>query len=192
MMNAKRLLVLLAALMLAACGPIMGQMMKVNEGVKEFEVRSGSLDSLRDGKNLLVFAPFAKTDQAFFICKGELEAQFAVELNKAGLFKAEEYLERNAKQVNQVRQALREKDPDALREELGLDILPDTILFGTMVARGTTVAPSRGVVMDESYRLEFFDLKSHTSTVIDVSVRDLAEQCIPEVVKEISRRLGRA
>lgn len=192
MMNAKRLPMLLVALLLTACGPMFGQMMKVNEGIKEFEVRSGRLESLRAGKNLLIFAPFEKTDQAFFICKGELEAQFAVELNKSGLFKAEEYFERNAKQVRTLREAFREKSPEQLRAEFGLDILPDTILFGTLAARETSVAPSRGVIMEESYRLEFFDVSSRTSTVIEVSVRDLAEQSVPAVVKEISRRLGRS
>lgn len=190
-MRSKNLLLLAMVLLLTACGPIIGQLMSASEGIKEFEVRSGRLEDLGGNRSLLIFAPFAKTDQAFFICKGEDEEHFAAEFNRVGLFKAEAYVERDARQVQQRREGLKEKSPEQLRQELGLERAPDLILTGTLLRRETTVAPSRGVVMDDSWRLEFYDPATRSSTVLEVVVRDLAEECIPELVKELARRLGR-
>jgi len=190
-MNAKRFAVLGLALFLTACGPIWGGLMKIEEGIKQFEVRSGSLSDLHPGRTLLVFGPFAKTDEAFYICRGEDAAQFNAEFNRAGLFRSELYLERNYKELAQTAQRLRATPPGQLQEELGLDIVPELILFATLTRRETTVAPARGVVMEESFRLEFYDTSARTSTVVEVTVRDLAERCIPTLVKEMADRLGR-
>lgn len=190
-MNAKLFAVLGIVLLLTACGPIWGGLMKIEEGIKDFEVRSGSLSDLRPGRSLLVFGPFSKTDAAFYICRGEDAAQFNAEFVRAGLFRSELYLERNYKELDQTAQRLRALPPEQLKEEFGLGIVPDVILFATLTRRETTVAPARGVVMEESFRLEFYDTRARTSTVLEVTVRDLAERCIPTLVKELAERLGR-
>ncbi len=191
-MNAKRFAAIGLVLLLTACGPILGGLMKIEEGIKQFEVRSGSLSDLRPGRSLLVFGPFAKTDEAFYICRGEDAAQFNAEFVRAGLFRSELYLERDYKALEQTARRLRATAPEQLKTDLGLDIVPDTILFATLTRRETTVAPARGVVMEESFRLEFYDTRAGTSTVLEVAVRDLAERCIPTLVKEFAERLGRS
>jgi len=191
-MNARRFAVLGMVLLLSACGPIWGGLMKIEEGIKAFEVRSGNLSDLRPGSSLLVFGPFAKTDEAFYICRGEDAAQFNAEFDRAGLFRSELYLERNYKELAQTAQRLRATSPEQLKTDLELDIVPEKILFATLTRRETTVAPARGVVMEESFRLEFYDTRLRTSTVLEVTVRDLAERCIPTLVKELADRLGRS
>lgn len=181
----------MTALVLAACGPIFGQLMRVSEGIKQFEVSSGRLSDLQGGGALLVYAPFVKTEQAFIVCPGEIEEQFAVALTKAGVFKAESFLERDPVKAVAARAGIKGKTPEQLRQELNLTVAPERILFGTMLRREMTVAPMRGVVMEEAYRLEFHDLRSGTTTVLEVAVRDLAEECIPALIDELVARLAK-
>jgi hypothetical protein len=177
-------------LALAACGPIFGQLMRVSEGIKQFEVSSGRLSDLKGGGTLLVYAPFVKAEEAFIVCPGEIEEQFAGALSKAEVFKAESFLERDPVKAAAARAGIKGKTPEQLRQELNLTVAPERILFGTMVRREMTVAPMRGVVMEEAYRLEFHDLRSGAVTVLEVAVRDLAEDCIPALVKELVARLA--
>jgi len=176
---------------LTACGPIFGQLMRISEGVNKFEVKSGRLADLKGGGSLLVYAPFTKTDQAFFVCPGEIEDKFALSLNKAGVFKAEIYLERDPVRAATMRAGLKGKTPEQVRQELNLGTAPERILLGTLLRREMTVAPMRGVVMEEAYKLEFVDLRSGTSTIIEVEVRDLAEYCIPALISELAARLAK-
>ena len=186
----KRILLVSVALLLSACCPLAGQLMKLSEGIKSFAVREGQLSELRGGGTLLVAAPFAKTGQAYFVCKGELEEQFAVELTKAGLFRGESFLERQPAQVAANEALLRSASGEELRQKLQLQEAPQTILFGTLLKREATVAPMRGVVMDEAYLLEFYNVASKRSVKIEVAVRDLAESSIATVVAELQAQLA--
>lgn len=185
-MNGKFFFSLLITLFLTACGPIFGQMMEADNGIKEFAVRKGNLGDLRRGESLLVYGPFAKTDDAFYICRGEDAAHFATELKKAG-FKTELYIEHTFKNLQKTAQSLRVKSPEELREELQLDILPDKILFGTILHRKFSVAPTKGVEVEEGFRLEFFDLKTGQSTLLEVSNEELVQNSVPTIVAEILR-----
>ena len=55
-------------------------------GVKQFETVRGNLGELHPGRNLLVFGPFAKTDEAFYICRGEDAAQLSADIDKRNNF----------------------------------------------------------------------------------------------------------
>jgi hypothetical protein len=186
----KRFLLVAFALLLSACCPLAGQLMKISEGIKFFAVREGQLSDIRSGGTLLVFAPFAKSEQAYFICKGELEEQFAVELTKAGLFQGESYLERRPAQLKATIAALRNASGEELQQQLQLQAAPLTVLFGTLLEREATVAPLRGVVMEERYLLEFYNVASKRSVKIEVAVRDLAEKSISALVAELQRELA--
>lgn len=180
---------LLITLLLTACGPIFGQLMKLSEGIKSFAVREGQLSTIKTGGTLLVFAPFAKSDDAFFICKGETEYAFSAEFLRTGLFQSEYYLERQPQQVAATSSWLREASAGDIRGKLQLQSAPQTILFGTLLKRETTVAPMRGVVMDEFYRLEFYDVAAKRSVIVELAVRELAEKTVATAVAELHRQL---
>jgi len=187
-MKTRIILTLLFLLTLSACGPIIGQMMKASEGISQFDVISGSLTSLSPEGSLLVYGPFAKTKDAFYISRGEDAANFAAELKDQGVIQTRLFIERNFDRLEQTANELRGKTPEQIQNDLGLERRPNIILFGTILHRKTIIAPARGVIMDVGYRLEFYDLGSRKSTIVEVSIKDLAEDCIPRIVEEIVRR----
>ena len=185
----KRLLPLMLCLPLfVACGPILGQMMKASEGLKSFEVVDGNLSDLPEGKNLLVLGPFSITDEAFYIARGEDAANFSRGFKNSALFQTTLYIERQFDKVGDLEAKLRTSTPQQIKEMLDLKSPPDLILFGTILHRSTIVAPARGVVMDVGYRLEFIDLGTGSATIVEISVKELFEQCVPRVVSEVTRR----
>ena len=135
------------------------------------------------------YAPFAKTEQAFYIARGEEAANFAARLKTEGLFRTEFLFEGDVDDVEKTAQKLRGMTPDEVQRFAGMQHTPKMILFGTLVERHETVAPARGVLMEVTYRLEFFDLSSRQSTILEVGVRALAEECVNDVVKELKSRL---
>jgi hypothetical protein len=186
----KRLLPpVLCLLLLAGCGPILGQMMKASEGLKSFEIKQGDLAALGEGRDLVVFGPFTKTDQAFYIARGEDAANFAQGLRNSGLFRTELYVERQYDKAEELASRLRASTPAQIKTALGLKEAPEFVLFGTILHRSTIVAPTRGVVTDVGYRLEFWDVKAGTSVVLEASVKELFEDCVPRIVGEIARRV---
>ncbi|ALC16839.1 hypothetical protein DSOUD_2072 [Desulfuromonas soudanensis] len=187
-MNYRIVLTLLVFLLLSACGPIIGQMMKASEGISQFEVTSGSLTSLRPEGSLLVYGPFAKTSKAFYISRGEDAANFAAELQEQGVIQTRLFIERDFDRLEETAKGLRDQSPEQIKSDLALERRPDILLFGTILHRKTIIAPARGVIMDVGYRLEFYDLGTRESTIIEVSIKDLAENCIPRIVEEIVRQ----
>jgi len=183
-MNGKFAFSLLVAVLLTACGPIFGQMMEANNGIKEFTVEKGTLGDLKRGESILVYGPFDKTDDAFYICRGEDAAHFAAELRKSG-FNTELYIEHTFKNLQKTAQGLRHKTPEQLREDLQLDILPDKILFGTILHRQFSVAPTKGVEVNEGFRLEFLDPKTGRSIIVEISDEELVQNSVPTIVAEI-------
>lgn len=182
--------ILLSTVLLTACGPIAGQLMKLSEGVKSFAVTQGSLAALPKGGPLLVYAPFGRTPEAFVICKGETEDQFATALTRAGLFQGESYLERQSGAVTATAAWLRQATGAEIQQKFALRAPPGTILFGTLLKRETTVAPLRGVVVDEAYRLEFFNLATRQSVTVEIAVRELAEKSVTTAVAAVAEAWG--
>lgn len=191
-MRAYRAMLCLLVLCLASCGPILGQAMRATEGIRSFEVTEGRLGDLPTGSRLLVFGPFAKTDAAFYICRGEDAADFALALRDANLFRTELYLEQDYERLEATAQALREKTPPELQAELGLAAQPDLLLFGTILHRSMIVAPTRGVVTNVGYRLEFFDPQTRRSVTVEIAAKELFERAITEIARELAERRARA
>lgn len=178
---------LLLCAFFSACGPLIGQAMRVADGVKEFEVRHGTLEALGRGQTALVLGPFAKTPEAFYIARGEDAAGFAEELERQKVLQAVVHVQPMGTVVDV--DTVRTLSPEQLRERYNLADTPGRILFGTIVKRQTIIAPTRGVIMRVTYRLEFYDPSTRDSTVVIIAVRDLAERCIPLAVEELRRRL---
>lgn len=168
-----------------SCGPVIGQLMRMSEGIKDFNVSAGKLSDLKKGQNLLVVGPFDKTDKAFYIARGDEAAAFPVEFEKTGFFKAESYIGNKYKDISEMTSAIRSKSAADLKRDLGLKRQPDVIMFGTILERETIVAPTRGIIMSVGYRLEFFNLKTKSSTIVEVSVKDHFSKCIARVAQEI-------
>ncbi len=185
----REMLPLFSLLILAGCGPIYGQAMRPSEGIKEFRITEGTLADLRPGSALLVYGPMAKTEKAYYICKGEDDSEFAAALASAGLFQTELHLERPFANVRPTAERLRGMSAAEVRNALQLKVAPDQILFGTIMEREVTVAPARGVIMTVGYRLEFFDLATHKSTVVEVKAKEPADQTIHAIVEELRRQL---
>jgi hypothetical protein len=179
-------------LILSACGPIYSVVSKASEGIREFKVVEGDLSMLKPQGRLLVYGPFDKTEQAYYIAKGEDAAQFAASFARTGFQKSELYIEKNFAQLKHTAQQMRGSDAARIKKDYGLEAEPDTILFGTLVERGpVTVVPFRAVFLT-TYRLEFFDVASGASTVVEVQVKMRYEEIIPNIVEEIVRRAGHA
>jgi len=189
-MKTKRWSLLLLALLLplAGCGLIYGQMTKAGDGIKSFAVIQGNPARLKGGE-LLVYAPFAKTEQSFYIARGEEAASFATRLKDAGLFTTEFLFVGDVDDVERTAQKLRGMTAAEIQSFAGMAKPPRLILFGTLLKRSESVAPSRGVLMDITYRLEFFEVALRESTILEIEVSGLAEECVDMVVKELARRL---
>lgn len=178
----------LSLFMLSGCGPIIGQFMGSGEGLNSFEVVSGQPPQVKSGASILVFGPFAKTDDAFHICRGEDAAKFSDEFIRHGL-RSELYLAHGS--AGRVTLAEAKKMSGAeLRTALGLTAPSDYLLSGTLTRRKMTVAPAHGVVMEEAYDLELLDLRTQATSQYRIAVKDLAQETIPDVAAALVKKLG--
>jgi hypothetical protein len=191
MRNLRYLLPILIMVVFSGCGLIYGQVMRTSEGVGQMDVISGQMSALRPGSRILVVGPFAKTREAFYICRGEEAATFAQYFNEKGLFRAELSVmpgfDDPAKRVAE----LKGESASQLQGDFGLREAPELILFGTILSREMTVAPGRGVVMSVSYRLDFYNPQTRQSTVVEVAVRDIFSDCIPDIVDALMEKIAR-
>lgn len=187
----KSFVCLLSILVLAGCGPIIGSFMVAGGGVKDFQVLEGSAKSLTPGANLLVLGPLDKTERAYYICRGDEAAKFTSEINASGLFKADFHLADRYADNALFFASLKQKTPATIQQELGLSSPPDILLTGVVLHRSTVAAPTRGVLMDVGYRLEFYDLKSKQKVTFEVEVKNLFQDCITDVVSELLTQITR-
>jgi len=181
---------LLASLLAAAgCGPIIGQVMKASTGVKDFTVVSGSVKDFGAGGTLLVFAPFKKSEGAYFISRGEDEWLLADGFKNAGLFKTLYAFERDTDAAAALVVALRAATPEQAQKLLALPVAPDAFLTGVLLARDENVAPMVGVIEEMRMRLELTNLTSHKTTSVEIAVKALHKDTIPMLVREIVSRV---
>lgn len=179
---------LLSSFIVSGCGPIIGQMMVSGDGLKSFEVVSGQTPQVSSDASILVFGPFAKTDAAFYICRGEDAAKFSDEFIRHGLG-SELYLAHGS--AGRITLAAAKKmSAEELRMALGLTATPDYILSGTLTRRKMTVAPAKGVILDEAYDLEFLDLRTQATSRYRAAVKDLAQETIPDIAAVLIQKLG--
>ncbi|NTV12490.1 MAG: hypothetical protein HGA96_00930 [Desulfobulbaceae bacterium] len=186
----KRLaLVVPLLLSLVACGPIIGQLMRAADGVKNFRVVSGDLASLRKGLHILVVGPFDMAPGAWEISRGDDAAFFLMELNRASFFSAELHMgDRYAKAAKSVAEA-KAKSAAQLKADYALEAEPDVLMFATVLSRETIVAPTRGIIMEVGYRLEFYNPTTTKSTVVEIAVREHFKDCLKLVVDELARQV---
>jgi len=184
-----RSLVIPVLLLLAGCGPIIGAAMVAGGGVKEFTVVSGQLQDLKPGRRVLVISPFDKTEQAFYLCRGEEAANFTTAFNTAGLFQADFHMADRFGEDPGWLEKLKQKTPAQIQADFGLAEAPDLLMTGVILYRSTLVAPAQGIVMDVGYRLEFFDLHRQKKVQVEVRVKDLFQKCIGAVVDELMVRI---
>ena len=180
----------LSLLFLNACGPMIGGMMVAGNGIKDFKVVQGDFSALPLGSQVAVLGPFDKTDQAFYICRGEEAAAFASAFNQFGLFSAELDVDtRFPEKLPGVAQ-FKGRTPTDAQQTLGLKKTPDIIMSGTILSREMTVAPAKRVIMTARYRLEFLNLADGQTTVIEVSSQDMFQDVVPNTVKHLAKQLG--
>jgi hypothetical protein len=189
----KRSIILIPFLLiLSSCGPIIGQMMKMSEGVKYFKVVAGDISILDRGKNVLVVGPFDKESGAYHIAQGADAAMFFNEITEAKYMDAELYIGRKYGDLSEMVSSLRSMEQATIMKELHLQAEPDLLMFGTIIERATIVAPARGIIMEVAYRLEFYDPASKASTVVEVKVKEHFKDCIKLIVSEIVRQTAAA
>ena len=181
----------LAVLLLGACGPIIGAVMVAGNGIKEFRVTSGSLATLRPGAKLAIIGPFDKTPEAFYICRGEDDAYFATSFRQNGLFAAELAIpDRFPKQYPKAAD-WRGKTPTEVQQAFKLSAPPDYVMSGTILRRDMDAAPTQGVIMKVAFRLDFLELASGKTTTVEIAAQELFQDAIPAIVKELGRQMGR-
>jgi hypothetical protein len=178
---------ILSLFLLASCGPIVAQVMRGGEGVKESAVLSGSGAAPRAGSRLVILSPFAKTKDSFYICRGEDEEALAESFRSKRIFEAVAVHRKSVEEAASLAASLKGKGPAKAKEELALSFEPDAVVTGTILTRSTMVSPLRGVVMDVSFRLDFLDLRTGSTWSATVAVRTLAEESIAAVAEEIGR-----
>lgn len=189
-MKVKSFAAILALLLLTSCGPIIGNIMVSSTGVKDFEVESGSLSDLKPGSRLLVVAPFATTPESFYICRGEDTSMFVSAFNETGLFAADFHMPNRFDENTDLFARLEKSSPSEIRSLFNLADAPQILLTGTILHRETVAAPTKGVIMNVTYRLAFTDLESGRKTVVDISVKDLFQDCIPTAVRALTKRIA--
>lgn len=189
-MKTKTFLVGLCLVMLSACGPLIGGMMVASNGVKDFNVIQGELTDLGTGSRVAVLGPFDKTEEAFYICRGEDAATFASAFNQSGLFSAE--LAMDTRFPNELRQAgqFKGRTKSELQNLLGLGKAPDLIMSGTITSREMTAAPANGVIMKASYRLEFLNPDNNKITVIEVATQEMFQDLVQETVEHLAQQMS--
>jgi hypothetical protein len=181
----------LAALLLSACGPIIGGMMVSSNGVKEFRVTGGSLATLRPGAHLAIIGPFDKTPEAFYICRGEDDAYFASSFKQSGLFAAELAIpERFPKQLPKVAD-WRGKSAGEIQQTLKLSAAPDYLMSGTILRREMVAAPAQGVIMKVAFRLDFLEVATGKTVSVEADVQELFQNAVPAIAKELGRQMSR-
>lgn len=183
--------VALSLLSLSGCGPIIGQLMRASEGVKDFKVIHGDLAQLQAGGNLLVVGPFAKAPGAYYFSRGDDAAAFPEAIRKTGLFATELYIGPKFTDRDKVN-SLRHLSGQQIRRELSLGSEPDVIMYGTILERDTIVAPTRGIIMRVGYRLEFVNLADKSSVVVEVTVKEPFRDCITAAAAEVAKQANAA
>ncbi len=199
----RNLFLVLLSLFISSCGPIWGQAIRVTEGIKTFTVVEGDISNLQPIKSIYVLSPFLNEEGDFFmctsedgtifpystkvkyVCRGDIPEKFSAEFNEADLFTSEVFSLRDTAQTTSLKEMLMTKSADELKKELSLATIPEVIMIGSVTALDHSIAPLRGIVTTISFRLDFINVVTKKSTVIDVTVKKLDQDTIPRVVEEM-------
>lgn len=185
------LLVAAILLPLSACGPIIGSMMASSNGIKEFRVIKGSLDTLRPGAKVAVLGPFATTQASFEICRGEEAAAFVSNFNLVGLFPSELAMANRLVDTPPRAADWRGETPSSVQKALGLSTPPEVLMSATILSREMVPAPAKGIIMKVAYRLDFLELTSGKETSLEISVQQMFKDAVPASVEALVQHVGR-
>lgn len=185
----KRLLVILPLfLTLVSCGPIIGQLMRIADGVKNFQVIQGDLAALKKGQKILVVGPFETAPDAWDIARGDDAVLFYNEFNRSGFYVAEVHMGDRYGKADKTVAEVKGKSASQLKADYQLEGEPGLVMFGTVLSRETVVAPARGIIMEVGYRLEFYNPADGKSAVVEITVHEHFKDCIKLVVEELAHR----
>lgn len=173
---------------ISGCGPIVGQLMRLSEGVKEFRVVEGDLSLLRDKKNLLVLGPFSISENAYYFSRGDDAAFMTAAMKEAKKFETTELYVGPKFRISNELTELKKKSPEVIKKELDLETAPDLLMYGTITERETIVAPARGIIMLLGYKLEFVDIDRKRNLVIEIKVKDHLKNVVETAANEIIKR----
>jgi hypothetical protein len=189
----KRLLLVVPLILsLVSCGPILGQLMRMADGVKNFQVVKDDLGDLKKGQKILVVGPFETAPGAWDIARGDDAVFFYNEFNLAKYYTAELHMgDRYGKAAKTIAE-VKGKSAAQLKADYQLESEPGLVMFGTVLSRDTIVAPTRGIIMEVGYRLEFYNPADGKSAVVEISVREHFKDCIKLVVEELTHRAANA
>ncbi len=135
-----------------------------------------------------MFGPFAKTREAFYICRGEEASSFAEQLADKGFFRTDLTILPGFKDTSEAVSQLKAKSSVDIQKDFGLSEAPELILFGTILRRSMNIAPTRGIIQDVAYRLEFYNPATRASTIIDVKSKQNYQDCIPNIIDTIMEK----
>lgn len=204
----KYFLLLIGFIFLSACGPLYGQLMKTNEGLKDYSVLAGDILKLKDVKNLLVIGPFLgkgteaetcipKEDCIYpdsmdmkFVKKYNDARRFAHGFQEAELFDTEIYLEVYYERIEETTKRLKTMSSLEIQKEFDLTHSPEMLLFGVVKKRDHKIAPLRGVIVDVEYELEFYNPDSRESIVIDIAVEGVFKDDLKTIIQETKNRIA--
>ena len=185
----KRLLLIVPLLLsLVSCGPIIGQLMRMSDGVKNFQVVKGDLAALKKGQKILVVGPFETAPGAWDIARGDDAVFFYNEFNRVGSYKAEVHMGDRYGQAAKTIAEVKTRNAAQMKADYKLETEPGLVMFGTVLSRETIVAPTRGIIMEVAYRLEFYNPADGKSSVVEITVHEHFKDCIKVAVEELARR----
>lgn len=185
----KRLLLVVPLLLsLVSCGPIVGQLMRMADGVKNFKVVAGDLSALKKGQKILVVGPFETAPGAWDIARGDDAVFFYNEFNLTKNYAAELHMGDRYGRAAQTVTEVKSKSATQMKADYKLEAEPGLVMFGTVLSRETIVAPTRGIIMEVAYRLEFYNPANGKSAVVEITVHEHFKDCIKVAVEELAHR----
>lgn len=177
------------ALLLSGCGILIGQMMVMGTGVKDFKVTQGELAQLQRGKIALMIAPFDTEGTGYEPARGDTAVRFAEDFERLGLFSTRFHFVQAPGKMKATAAELAAKTPAEIAQELSLDVAPDYIITGTILANDMVVAPMRGVIQESTYRLTFLDLSTKKTVTVELAVKELYRDAVPRAAEAINARV---
>lgn len=183
--NGTRLALLSVLTLCAGCGLIIGQAMVAGTGVTKLEVVEGDPATIERGATLLVIAPFALTDEAYHIARGDDAARFTEEFAARATFVPIFHFEVAPGASEKLAAELRGLAPEEAARRLGLETRPDYLLAGTILSRENIVAPVHGVVTEAAYRLEFVKLGGGEIVTVECGVKEIFRDAVPALVEAL-------
>ncbi|MBU0674932.1 MAG: hypothetical protein KJ950_09845 [Proteobacteria bacterium] len=173
---------------ITGCGPLVGQLMKLTEGVREIKIVDGDPLVFKKGVTILV-VPFSAGGK--YPVYGDSDAAaFQRALSGSGYATATLWPGNGGEDAGAAIAEIRSMPANELPPVGGLGENPDLVLFGTVLTRDIMIAPMRGRIMRVRYRLEFFEPVDKYSLIVEIEVRAHLKSAIGLAVQELIGQVG--